>query len=240
MLARLTEKMHSTGLFASLDIHNNSGNNPHYAAMTHLRPQWLHLAALFDRTAVYFQQPPGVQCDAFSAFCPAVTLECGIASHTDGAKHCRNYVQSVLSLAELPSQLEQNMDMKLFHTVARVTVDPALDFEFGNTGSAVNFDESLDRFNFKKIEAGQILATYADRPVEDAIRATDDRGRDQSRRYLEFGQGTIKARQSFTPSMLCNDSRIVRQDCLFYVMEELAIPTDGTGATVEALFSESR
>ena len=240
MLARLTEKMLTEKLFASLDIHNNSGKNPHYAAMTHLRPEWLQLASMFDRKAVYFQQPPGVQCDAFSAFCPAITVECGVANHTDGATHCHDYIQSVLALSELPEHLKAPLDLQLFHTVARVTIDPELDFEFGNPQAAVNFDASLDRFNFHEIQAGQILAHYQDRPVEQTIRATDDRGRDVSHRYLEFGNGTIRARQNFTPSMLCSDSKIVRQDCLFYVMEELAAPTAATGATVEELFSEIR
>ena len=240
MLARLTESMFSHNLFASLDIHNNSGRNPHYAAMTHLRPQWLQLASLFDRKAVYFQQPAGVQCDAFSAFCPAITLECGVAHQAGGTTHCCEYVQTVMARESLPQHLTAAVNLQLFHTVARVTIDPELDFEFGQPDAAVNFDASLDRFNFQEIQAGQVLAHYDDRPVEGALCATDDRGRNLSHRYLEFGHGTIRARRNFIPSMLCNDSRIVRQDCLFYIMEELELPAASTGATVEELFSESR
>ena len=47
--------------YASIDIHNNTGNNPHYACVTSLNDRDLHLARLFSRTIVYFKKPVGVQ-----------------------------------------------------------------------------------------------------------------------------------------------------------------------------------
>jgi len=40
-------------VFASVDIHNNTGLNPHYGCVTALRHASLHLAAMFSRTVVY-------------------------------------------------------------------------------------------------------------------------------------------------------------------------------------------
>ena len=63
--------------YANIDIHNNTGNNPHYACITSLNDRYLHLARLFSRTIVHFKKPVGVQAAALAAICPAVTIECG-------------------------------------------------------------------------------------------------------------------------------------------------------------------
>ncbi|MEO0852165.1 MAG: M14 family metallopeptidase, partial [Cyanobacteria bacterium J06648_11] len=59
------DDMSACNVFASIDIHNNTGRNPHYACITQLQPEFLHLATLFGRTAVYFTQPKTVQSAAF-------------------------------------------------------------------------------------------------------------------------------------------------------------------------------
>ena len=48
-------------LFASIDIHNNTGFNPHYACVTRLEPKFIALAQLFSRIVVHFQRPLGMQ-----------------------------------------------------------------------------------------------------------------------------------------------------------------------------------
>lgn len=50
-----TVKRHAP--FASIDIHNNTGSNPHYACVNSLEEPFLHLARLFSRTVVYFERP---------------------------------------------------------------------------------------------------------------------------------------------------------------------------------------
>ena len=56
--------------FASIDIHNNTGNNPHYACVNRLDDLFLHLARLFGRTVVYFTKPVGVQSAAWRTSAP--------------------------------------------------------------------------------------------------------------------------------------------------------------------------
>jgi len=43
--------------FASIDIHNDTELNPHYACVTRLEPQFIALARLFSRTIVHFERP---------------------------------------------------------------------------------------------------------------------------------------------------------------------------------------
>ncbi len=66
MAAKIVEIMQQRKLFASIDIHNNTGLNPHYACVNALEPKFFHLATLFSRTVVYFIQPAEVQSIAFS------------------------------------------------------------------------------------------------------------------------------------------------------------------------------
>ena len=53
-------------IFASVDVHNNTGLNPHYACINKLDNQFLQLANLFGRLVVYFTRPKGVQSGAFA------------------------------------------------------------------------------------------------------------------------------------------------------------------------------
>jgi hypothetical protein len=77
IMREVLEEMRRRSVFASVDVHNNTGRNPHYACIKRLDPRFLQLATLFSRTVVYFLRPMGVQSMAFANLCPADTLECG-------------------------------------------------------------------------------------------------------------------------------------------------------------------
>jgi predicted deacylase len=77
LMAQVMAEMRSRRVFASIDLHNNTGTNPYYACINCLDFPFLHLAAMFSRSVVYFRRPRGVQSMAFAELCPAVTCECG-------------------------------------------------------------------------------------------------------------------------------------------------------------------
>ncbi|RLA31012.1 MAG: peptidase M14, partial [Gammaproteobacteria bacterium] len=77
MMQQVVDTLRPRGLFASVDVHNNTGLNPHYACVNRVDNRFFHLATLFGRTVVYFIRPTGVQSMAMAELCPAVTLECG-------------------------------------------------------------------------------------------------------------------------------------------------------------------
>ncbi|MFN2309937.1 MAG: M14 family metallopeptidase, partial [Gammaproteobacteria bacterium] len=77
LMARVVDALEQRRVFASVDVHNNTGINPHYACVNRVDHRYLHLATLFGRTVVYFTRPRGVQSLSFSRLCPAVTIECG-------------------------------------------------------------------------------------------------------------------------------------------------------------------
>jgi hypothetical protein len=59
LMREMVEIVRRRSPFASIDVHNNSGHNPHYACVSSLDETHFHLAQLFGRTVVYFTRPLG-------------------------------------------------------------------------------------------------------------------------------------------------------------------------------------
>lgn len=222
MMASVMESMMAQGVFASIDSHNTTGPNPHYACINSTEPAFLHLATLFSRTIVYFGLPPGVQTMAFAKFCPSVTLECGQAGDERGVAHAAEYMDACLHLSHFPDTPVSPHDYELFHTVARVTIPE--DVTFGFNGDARNgevdirFREDLDHMNFTEVEAGTLIAEIHGNG-EARLKIENEEGEILDDRYLKYDQGNLSFRGPVMPSMLTHNSTIIRQDCLCYLME---------------------
>ncbi|MEM9305047.1 MAG: M14 family metallopeptidase [Pseudomonadota bacterium] len=223
-LAELTDQIRAVGPLLSLDIHNNSGRNPHYAAINRLDVPWLHLAQSFDRRAVYFQHPKGTQSDTFSHFCPAITLECGKAGTTNAVSHCLEFLERVLNWESLPDEIELDPEFELFHTVARTTVAPGVEFQFGAEAASITFVEHLESLNFKRLEPDTVLGELRE-SLPGIVHAITHDGVDVTGRYFKLDHaGRLVVANAFVPAMFSTDERVVRQDCLCYVMEPMELP----------------
>ena len=53
------------------------------------------------------------------------------------------------------------------------------------------------------------------------LQAMDEEGRDVGDKLFDCGGGQIRLRKSLMPAMLTRDTRVIRQDCLCYLMERL-------------------
>lgn len=223
MMRSVLEEMRERGVFASVDVHNNTGHNPHYACVNRLDHGFLQLAALFGRTVVYFIRPEGVQTSAFAQLCPAVTLECGQPGTAAGVQHAYEYLEACLNLEAVPDHPVAPHDIDLFHTVAVVKVPPDVSFGFGDTATDIQFAEDLDRLNFSELPSGTVLGrVHPDSQVRLAV--TDEGGDEVSDRYFSFQDNEIRLQAPVMPSMLTLNPQIIRQDCLCYLMERLSMP----------------
>ncbi len=218
MMAEVVEVMRARRPFASIDIHNNTGINPHYACVNRVDNRFLRLASLFSRTLVYFIRPTGVQSMAFADLCPAVTVECGKAGQSFGEQRALEFVDASLHLAELSSQPLPPQDVDLFHTVAIVRVPRAYSFGFGDKSVDVCFIDDLDHLNFRELPAGTTLA-YVDGIEGMPLQADDEQGNEVAERYFYLEQDMLRTRRTLMPSMFTLDERVIRQDCLGYLME---------------------
>lgn len=221
LMRTVVESQGERGIFASIDLHNNTGSNPHYACVNRLDNRFLHLATLFGRTVVYFLRPKGVQSLAMAELCPAVTLECGKVGEAAGVRHARDLVDAALHLSEIPDHPVAPQDIDLFHTVARVQVPESLSFGFPPEEADLVLNPEIEHFNFRELPAGtafgRVHRTAA--PIRLPLEVRDERGQEVGERYFEVTDGELRLRQGLMPSMFTRNQVVIRQDCLGYLME---------------------
>ncbi len=211
-------RMADREIFASIDVHNNTGINPHYACVNVLEHQSLHLAALFGRTVVYFVRPRGVASMAMAALGPSVTLECGKVGQRHGVEHAADYLRACLQLSEIPSHAVAAHDIDLYHTVAVVRIPERHRFGFGDRASPINFPLHLDTLNFRELPAGSLIAE-CHRGITQPLDVRDEQDHQVADRYFELDDGRLVTRVPLMPSMLSCQPEVIRQDCLCYLME---------------------
>jgi hypothetical protein len=219
MMASVVDEMRRRRVFASVDIHNNTGLNPHYASLTRLAAPFLHLARLFSRTVVHFERPLGVQCAAFAPLCPAVTVECGKPGIHENADHAAEFVDACLHLSQFPDHPVPKHDVDLYHTVATVNVPDAIEFCVGKGDCELRFGDDLETLNFRDLAAGWPLARV--RGPGPKLQVWDHHGCDVTASFLGVRGDVLELKRAVTPAMLTRDARVIRQDCLCYFMERL-------------------
>jgi succinylglutamate desuccinylase len=220
MMRRLVECLRARRAFASIDVHNNTGINPHYACINRIDNRFLHLAALFSRTVVYFIRPLGVQAMAMSEVCPALTIECGKPGQEYGVEHARDFLEACLHLHEIPSHPLPSHDVDLYHTVATVKIPEQVSFGFERDNVDLRLVEGIDHLNFRELPANTVLGRVRDGATP-RLDVSDEHGRDVYDRYFRIERETLLTNCPFMPSMLTLDEKIIRQDCLGYLMERL-------------------
>ena len=223
MMRQVVDEMRVRGVFASIDIHNNTGLNPHYACVNRLDQDFLHLATLFSRIVVFFTRPRGVQSAAFAEFCPSVTLECGRPGTPGSVEHAAAFMEACLHLSEFPAHKVPPHDVDLFHTIATVKVPEQHSFGFDVRDRDIDFVSELDHFNFRELERGSVLGRVRS-GSQATLLALDEKGDDVGARLFDYRSGEIKLKQPLMPAMLTRDERVIRQDCLCYLMERIKTP----------------
>ena len=218
LMQQVVDRMAARGIFASVDVHNNTGLNPHYACINRLDAPFLHLAALFGRTVVYFTRPTGVQSLAMAQLGPAVTLECGRPDQPFGMQHVLEYLEACLRLSSHPGHPVATQDLDLFHTVATVKVPESVSFGFDTPGTDICFAGDLELLNFRELVRGSVLGRVKT-GLGVGLSVLDDQGANVSDRYLEVVEGELRLRLPVMPSMITRDCRVIRQDCFCYLME---------------------
>ncbi len=205
---------------ACIDIHNNTGLNPHYAAVNRIRPEFLRLASLFSPKVIYFTRPQGTFAHSFSRHCPAVTLECGQAGEIHGTDHSLAFLETCLRMDDISRAPVDPKSVHLFHMMATVKVPNDVLFGFGRVPVDLALREDLDKFNFCELAVGTSFGRV-NHGTKNPLIATDNSGADITDNYFSFARGQVETTQVIMPSMLTLDRRVIQQDCLCYLMERI-------------------
>lgn len=223
MLAEVTEFATRDGLFASVDVHNNTGRNPHYGCVCLTDPRHLYLASLFGRTVVYFTRPKGVQTQAFMQHCPSLTCECGKIGDRFGATRAAETIDACLHMSEFPDHALELDDIDVYHTVARIRVREHRTFGF-EPGQDILLRADLDDLNFTELHEGESLGSFQG-SIDDCFIVNDEHGQDVTHKYLVATDAQVRMGRSAMPSMFTRNLEVIRQDCLGYLMERYPLPS---------------
>jgi len=223
MMQDIIDQMRKRDVFASIDIHNNTGINPHYGCVNVIDHRFFHLATLFSRTVVYFTRPVGVQSSAFANLCPAVTIECGKVGQQYADQHAMEFVDAALHLAEIPTHPIAEHDIDLFHTIAIVKVPVNVEFSFNDESADILLETDLDHMNFRELEAGTRIAKLSSDSAA-RLQAWDNDGKDISDELFSYTDNEITTKKPLMPSMLTLNEKVIKQDCLCYLMERYPLP----------------
>jgi succinylglutamate desuccinylase len=205
---------------AGIDIHNNTGLNPHYAAVNIVRSEHLRLASLFAPKIVYFTIPRGTLSHSLSKYFPSVTLECGQAGEIHATDHTQAYLETCLHLENLPQSRVDAEVVHLYHMVATVRVRHDVLFGFGRIPVDLALRENLDHYNFRELPEGTTFGKVKNNELKPLI-ATDIAGKDITEQYFRTRNGQVETTREVMPSMLTLDRRVIQQDCLCYLMERI-------------------
>jgi hypothetical protein len=217
MMKTICNIMRKRKPFASIDIHNNTGFNPHYACVNILNPHCLQLAGMFGSTVVYFTSPKGVQSSAFSDFCPSIVLECGQSGESDGVAHSLNLLKTVLNLEILPEGQPEHIN--LHHTVARVTIPEMFTIDTVKNAD-ICLDPELESRNFHQLATGSVFASIcSDNPAHLVV--LNESHEDVTNEFFEAINNDIVLKKDVILSMYTTNEKAIRQDCLCYLMERI-------------------
>jgi succinylglutamate desuccinylase len=220
LMREVVDIVRSHAPFASIDIHNNTGNNPHYACLNRLEDPFLQLATLFSRTVVYFNKPVGVQSAALATVCPAVTVECGRVGGTAGIEHAAEFIGSALALSQFPSHSVAEHDIDLLRTFAIVQIPPDVSFSYDGSDAEFRLRSDLDHLNFSELDPGTSFGCLGSSNTRrlDVLPGADFASADP---YFDYTGGEIRLAQRAVPAMLTLDPDAVRLDCLGYLMHRI-------------------
>lgn len=210
-------------IYAAVDIHNNTGQNPFYACISEKKQELIKLAQAFSENIVYFVKPDSVLSIAFAPLAPALVIECGLPGDSKGIVSGVRFIESLFDEGE---SWKTNMIQvpHIYSTYATLSIDPDSNLSF-NLRSFLKKDHvyltsQLDRFNFKQIPAGTILGKV-NQP--DRIRLIDKDGKNVFNQFFSIVENNWIVKTPFIPSMFTKDISIAKSDCLGYVMQKIPI-----------------
>jgi succinylglutamate desuccinylase len=205
-------------LFASVDIHNNTGKNPYYGCINKIDDQFFFLAKFFFDRIVYFTEPHEVQSMAFAQLCPSITIEAGNSGEERGIEILVQKIKALLELDEIPNKIDRT-ELEVFHTVARMKFANSATIDFENNPNSTNdfsLLSNIDTFNFRELSSGTILGKsngaktfwVEDHPTQNLF---DE--------FFEIKDNELKVKKAFIPAMMTKDIDIIKDDCFGYIME---------------------
>lgn len=215
MAARVLDEVRRRAPLAVVDVHNNTGRNPHYSLAPRLTPGVLQLASGFSPIIVHSPYPQTTFAAAAASFTPAVTLECGTPWDAEGYAAAASFIERLLVLDGIPD--EWPAEVSLHESLACVRIPHDVSFGFDGEAELV-LRADLEEANFKALPPGEVIA-HVKPGSRGRLLAFDDDGVDVTERFFAREGDRLVTTRSVVPAMFTLDERVIRQDCVGYLLE---------------------
>lgn len=218
LAAALLREATAQPLFAAIDLHNNTGRNPHYSVVTSLKDAHMRLAYLFSDKAVHVEEPDTVLSRALQHHCPSIAVEVGPINDP----HSDDLAEDLLRRAVVDTPLpEDHRNLTLYRALARVHITDDTSFSFDGSRCELQLTGGMEAVNFHPVPAHSEFAC-SEAPLGDVLRVLDPTHRDVTDNYFYKDGSRIHFREPVVPAMYTTDPEVVRQDCLCYLMTPVA------------------
>ena len=222
MAAAVVEVMRQRAVFATLDLHNNSGRNPLYSCLSGTQQQHLVLARLFSPLAVLIESQPSLGA-AFAAFSPSISCECGEIGSAQGVFRAAALIDKCLRATRELFEAGEGGSLDIFQAFAKLKVRDTLTISCDGAEEAdVRLVPDIESLNFCALQAGPLIATTAaPQDIEPQQAQRRDRG---TKAGVLVREGTrLSLARPAIAAMLTRDLRAIRQDCLGYLMRRVRL-----------------
>lgn len=210
-------------LFAAIDLHNNTGQNPPYGCISAVNENNKYLASFFNHFAMVFQSPKGVSTIAFDDICPAITLECATPGNEPAKKRAFELIDDLMHMDHFPQKPLPSHDLQLVKNVAVIKINSDVTFCFEDDvySDSVGYDLTLvknfELHNFTMLEKNEVFAYTK---VEKPLLVLSPSGEDITDEIILNNNGNLSLINAMMPAMISMDKKIVLQDCLCYLLED--------------------
>lgn len=222
MAQAVVKAMLARGVFAVLDLHNNTGRNPLYSCISPSDHAAFKLAALFSEIAVRTGTISGTLTGAFAPHCPAITCECGEIGNAEGVRRAAGLVEQCLGLTSDGLAEVDDSRLTTYEAFATIAVPDGLGIAVGGpvADDGIQLSPDIDLLNFRELPAGFSLAKAGRNLHGEALLALDDRGMPMTGVFVRDGDD-VRLAEASTPAMLTPHEDAIRKTCLGYLMRRL-------------------
>ena len=222
LIQEVMDRITQDELFASLDLHNNTGQNPPYGCISAVNEKNKYLASFFNHIAMVFQSPKGVSTMAFDELCPAITLECSTPGNEPARRRAFDLIDDLMHMDHFPEKPLPAHDLQLVKNSATIKINANVTFCFeDDVGNSSDMDlivvKNFDHHNFTLLEENEVFA-YS--KVDKALLVTSPDGKDITDEIIQNDNGKLSLKKALMPAMISMDKKIVLQDCLCYLLED--------------------
>jgi len=222
LIQEVMDRITQDELFASLDLHNNTGQNPPYGCISVVNEKNKYLASFFNHIAMVFQSPKGVSTMAFDELCPAITLECSTPGNEPARKRAFDLIDDLMHMDHFPTKPLPAHDLQLVKNSATIKINANVTFCFeddDNKSSDMDLTvvKNFDHHNFTLLEKNEVFA-YS--KVDKPLLVISPNGKDITDDLIQNDNGKLSLKKALMPAMISMDKKIVLQDCLCYLLED--------------------